>query len=422
MSKVVFKDILYIKGRIGWQALKKDEYLNKGEYYLITGVDITNENRINFDNCYYVSKERYDMDENIQVKEGDIIVTKDGTIGKIAIIDKLNKPATLNSHLFLIRNLREDILNTQFLFYIFRSNMFQKYAVNNTSGSNIPAFTQKNISEFSIELPNLIMQKKIANILKNIDQKIINNNKTNEELENMAKTIYDYWFLQFDFPDENGKPYKSCGGKMVWNEELKKEIPEGWEVKSLLELSDLNNGINYDKNENGDKKYKIVNVRNITASTLLINNMDLDLINLKSLLADKYLVEEDDILIARSGTPGAVRLMEGKNNDIIYCGFIIRCKPKRAELRYYLTYLLKIYEGSHVTKTGGSIMQNVSQNTLSQLQICVPSDKILYKYNQKIKIIISMMQSIIKENQTLKELRDFLLPLLMNGQVGFKEE
>ena len=115
MNKVLFGDVLYIKGRIGWQALKKDEYLTDGDYYLVTGVDITDEHRIDFSKCYYVDKDRYEMDDKIQLKNGDIIVTKDGTIGKIAIIENLDKPATLNSHLFLIRNLRPDIIDSHYL-------------------------------------------------------------------------------------------------------------------------------------------------------------------------------------------------------------------------------------------------------------------------------------------------------------------
>ena len=162
MSKIVFGDVLYIKGRIGWQTLRKDEYLDSGDHYLVTGVDITDDHRIDFSKCYYVTKDRYDMDDKIQLQNGDIIVTKDGTIGKIALIENLDKPATLNSHLFLIRNLRPDIIDNQYLFYVFRSERFQKYAVNNTSGSNIPAFTQKNISEFSIDLPPIETQQKNA--------------------------------------------------------------------------------------------------------------------------------------------------------------------------------------------------------------------------------------------------------------------
>ena len=180
--KIKFKDVLYIKGRIGWQLLKKEEYLSSGDYYLITGVDIMDNHLIDFSKCYYVSKERYEMDYKIQLHEGDIIVTKDGTIGKIGFIDKLDKPATLNSHLFLIRNQRTDILNSKFLFYLLQSDMFKKYAINNTSGSNIPAFTQKNIEEFEYDLPSIEEQNKIANYINLIDSKINTNIAINDNL------------------------------------------------------------------------------------------------------------------------------------------------------------------------------------------------------------------------------------------------
>ena len=272
----------------------------------------------------------------------------------------------------------------------------------------------------SVIIPPKDTQKCIAKCLNTIDQKVENNNKINAELESMAKTIYDYWFLQFEFPNEEGKPYKSSGGKMVWNEELKREIPEGWEVTYLSELCDFNNGINYDKDELGDKNYSIINVRNITSSTLLLDKSDFDIINLKSSQANKYLVEKDDILIARSGTPGAVRLLESDIENIIYCGFIIRCKPLNPVQRYYLAYSLKLLEGSNATKTGGSILQNVSQETLKQISVCIPPNEIVKKYNESINDIFRKMQNVIEENRELTSLRDFLLPMLMNGQVGFK--
>ncbi|MCR5628140.1 restriction endonuclease subunit S [Eubacterium sp.] len=184
--KVKFGDILYVKGRIGWQTLKKEEYLLEGDYYLVTGINITDDNLIDFPSCYYVSKERYEMDEKIQLLVGDIIITKDGTIGKIGIIDHLDKPATLNSHLLLIRNLRTDILDTDYLFYLLKSNLFQKFAKVNTSGSNIPAFTQKSFMEFEYDLPEIQKQKKVASLLRSLDNKIRNNNKINDNLHQSA--------------------------------------------------------------------------------------------------------------------------------------------------------------------------------------------------------------------------------------------
>lgn len=178
-----FKDILYVKGRIGWQALKKEEYLTSGDYYLVTGVNIRDDYSIDYNSCYYVSKERYEKDEAIQLKNGDIILTKDGTIGKIGLISNLDKPATLNSHLFLIRNLRPDILNTKYLFYLLQSDKFTKYSTNNTYGSNIPAFTQKSFTEYETELPSLLEQEKIAKVLDSIDTQIRRNTAMVQKLQ-----------------------------------------------------------------------------------------------------------------------------------------------------------------------------------------------------------------------------------------------
>ena len=177
------------------------------------------------------------------------------------------------------------------------------------------------------------------------------------------------------------------------------------------------NGINYDKNEIGDNEYQIVNVRNITASSLLMNEVEFDSIVLKKDSADKYIVNNDDILIARSGTPGAVRLVQSPSENVIFCGFIIRCAPYENTHRLYLSYFMKTLEGTSATKTGGSILQNVSQDTLGRVAIYVPPKDIIDAFNEHVSKIHSGIQNAIEENQQLASLRDFLLPMLMNGQV-----
>ena len=306
-----------------------------------------------------------------------------------------------------------------FLFYAL------KYNINNllkqSNGTTYDSVTGDIVKDMDMIIPeDETTCKKISNLLYGIDSKIENNNGIISELESMSKTIYDYWFLQYEFPNEDGKPYKSNGGKMVYNKELKKEIPEGWTVENLSKLALFNNGINYDKDEIGDKEYKIINVRNITSSSLIINEAELDNIKLKKVQGEKYLVESNDILIARSGTPGAVRLLLSNPQDIIYCGFIIKCMPNNVEHRLLITYYLKMLEGSNATKTGGSIMQNVSQDTLKQVKICLPTEPIISAFNNKISTILNKIQNLIQENQELINLRDYLLPLLMNGQVSFK--
>ncbi len=284
------------------------------------------------------------------------------------------------------------------------------------SGTALPSMTFDSYYQIKVNLPDIETQNKIAKALYSLDQKISLNTRMNAELEAMAKQLYDYWFVQYDFPDENGKPYKSSGGKMVWNEKLKREIPEGWEVKKMEELLVFSNGINYDKNIEGDKQYRIINVRNITSSSIFINKETLDVINLPSKQADNYLVGEDDIIIARSGTPGSTRLIMSPSG-IIYCGFIIKGTPKEKDNKYILMYYLKQLEGTQATKTGGSILQNVSQDTLKSLLIIVPPKDIVVSFNNHEKELFNGINACVESTNYLTNLRDSLLPMLMNGQV-----
>lgn len=369
----------------------------------------------------YAREKYWDKIKSYIVDEGDVILAIVGnTLGMVSIIGKTLDKANLTENCCKFSDVDTEKVLPLFLYYSLKAPLNQKQIEVFRVGSSQPKLPIYNINQLLIPKYSLNMQKKIIDTLSAIDSKIENNNKINGELESMAKTIYDYWFLQFDFPDENGKPYKSSGGKMVWNKELRREIPEGWEVKKLMNLCSFNNGINYEKGVIGDKEYKIINVRNITTSSMLLDSSDFDKISLLSSQAEKYIVKPDDILIARSGTPGATRLLFSNDENIIYCGFIINCVPNKKMQRLFLAYALKKLEGSNVTKTGGSIMQNVSQETLKQVNICLPSDELIDKYNSIINPLIYKMQEIIWENQELISLRDFLLPLLMNGQIGFK--
>ena len=263
-------------------------------------------------------------------------------------------------------------------------------------------------------------QLRIAAILGSIDEKIELNRKKIAELEALAKTIYDYWFVQFDFPDKNGKPYKSSGGKMVWNEQLKREIPDEWEVKPLGEIAIFSNGINYTTENQKGKKYRIVNVRDISATNLFIHGRDLSEITLPSAFAEKYVIPANCILIARSGIPGAIRLIANPQ-DTLYCGFIIICRPTIADLRPYLAYFMKSLEGSGATHKDSSILNNVSQDMLKRIYIPMPDDVTLLSFKS---LMDDLFENIISIQTGIEEttiLRDTLLPLLMNGQVEVKE-
>ena len=180
-------------------------------------------------------------------------------------------------------------LNPNFAFYLIPSKLVRNQLSAAAQQTKIRHTSPGKIKDCTVWIPEYSSQEKIGNFLSSIDKKIALNSRINAKLEQMAKRLYDYWFVQFDFPNENGKPYKSSGGKVAYNAELKREIPAGWEVKKLGDLVSFKNGINYDKNELGDKDYKIVNVRNISSSSLILSESELDKITLKSNVADNYL-------------------------------------------------------------------------------------------------------------------------------------
>lgn len=402
-------------GPFGTQ-LKASEYSKKGTP--IINVKNIGYGNLILDNLDYVPDTVCSRLNNHLLKEGDIVFGRKGSVDRHCYIKVENENWMQGSDCIRVR--LSNKVNSRYISYYLMLNQVKKQINFASIGSTMASINTNILKKVEIVLPCVEKQKLIVNVLSKIDEKIENNNAINNELEMMAKTIYDYWFLQFDFPDENGKPYKSSGGKMVWNDKVKNEIPEGWKVTKLEDLCSFSNGINYDKNITGDKNYKIVNVRNITDSSLLLDSGTFDVIHLLSSQAEKYLVEPSDILIARSGTPGAIRIIFSYEENIIYCGFIIRCSLNEKKQRLFLTYALKKLEGSNATKTGGSIMQNVSQETLKQIEVCLPSEDVIDRYNNIIIPIISKMQACIKENQELTSLRDFLLPLLMNGQIGFR--
>ena len=188
-------DQMYIKSRIGWQALTRDEYLEAGDYYLITGTDIDESSHtVDLKRCFYVSKERYEMDDKIQVREGDIIVTKDGTIGKVAMVTGLDKPATLNSHLFVLRDLSGN-LDNRYLLQMLNSHIFDAFVNSTKTGSTLTGLPQKTFVEFQFPVPNYEEQKLISGFFDNLDNLITLHQCKLEKLNKIKKSLLDNMFV-----------------------------------------------------------------------------------------------------------------------------------------------------------------------------------------------------------------------------------
>lgn len=318
---------------------------------------------------------------------------------------------------------KEQELYNEFLYYYLQlhTNMF----INNSVGCAQAYITRETLENMKMPDFTYNEQHKIVDVLKLIDDKIENNNKINAELESMAKTIYDYWFLQFEFPNEDGKPYKSSGGKMVWNEELKREIPEGWEVKNVLSLCDVIDCLHSKK---PDFKYEdelsfMLTLENLTrdgridiSNKYYISKKDYE--NWISRIE----VCENDFVVTNAGRAGDICKIPAEINCAIGRN-ITAIRPKKIN-PYYLDCFFKsnyVKEQIESNLDSGSFFMSYNVKSIKKLNILLPDDKTLNEAVNKVRPMIKQIENNIKENQELASLRDFLLPMLMNGQVGFKD-
>ena len=317
--------------------------------------------------------------------------------------------------------LRPKGISSELLYAYLSQDSFFEYDTKGAKGSKMPRGDKNHIMQFPIvELKN---GESIGKFIKNIDDKIALNNKTNTELENMAKTIYDYWFTQFDFPNKNGHPYKTSSGQMVYNEILKREIPAGWEVEQLRHYLDCNKN-SITKNQ----KFDYINyldtgslTENIITEFQVIKNTD----SLPS--RAKRIVKKNDILYS-SVRPllkhyGIIKAP--KENMIASTGFIIL--SSKVDSRYNDFFYNYIILESNLNKLVSIAASNVSAypsitpDDLLDLYIPMPKDfNLLDDFISKIQPIYELINKNQKESEELTKFRDYLLPLLMNGQIEVK--
>lgn len=368
-------------------------------------------------------------DNNIKrfsLKEGYVAFTKDSEtrddIGIPAYIADDLDNTVLGYHCALVKP-NADILSGKYLNAFLHSDYIKKYFELNATGSGMRyTLSTETLNNIPILAPSLEMQEFIGNIFSDIDRKICLNRQINDNLEAMAKQLYDYWFVQFDFPNEEGKPYKSSGGAMVWNEKLKREIPTSFDVKSLSEIIEVKDGT-HDSPKPQDNGYFLLTSKHLTergldyASAYKISKEDYESINKRSK------VDTNDILFSMIGTIGNSYFVEETNiNFAIKNMALFKTSAKRWFSEYLYLYLsscdYKHYEGNSLS---GSIQKFVSLRTLRDMPILYHED-IIKVFAKEVRNIITMMVNLRKENIELTKQRDELLPLLMNGQASVNSD
>jgi len=304
-------------------------------------------------------------------------------------------------------------IDSKFLYYtLFRDDFFS-HMMKGSKGTKMPRGDKNQILRFHIPEFDISTQQNIASVLSALDSKIELNNRINAELEAMAKTLYDYWFVQFDFPDKNGKPYKTSGGKMVWNEELKREIPEGWEDGELNDIANITMGQSppgesYNEAEEGmifyqgctDFGNRFPTVRKFTTEPTRFAKEGDILLSVRAPVGTLN-ISKEDCCIGRG-----LAALNSKDNCIAYLfGVMVNLK--------------QIFDRRNVD---GTTFGSITKDDLFSLKVIKPEKSILKQYHSIINPAFEKQNKLELENIKLTELRDWLLPMLMNGQVKVKEE
>lgn len=371
-------------------------------------------------NNYFLPEELPDLmdtslkeQEIFSVKKDDVFITRTSeTVDALAmscVAVKDYPKATFSGFVKRLRPKTTGIVYSKYIAFFLRSKYFRKVLDCNTIMTLRASFNEDMFSFLYLYLPDYEEQVRIGDLLYKMEMKIRTNNKINDNLEQQAKFIYDYWFTQFDFPDENGKPYCSSGGKMVWNEQLKRNIPENWNVVPLLKL------VSWESNSQPPKSEFVYEPKE--GYVRFIQNRDYDSdthITYIPRTKNLSIVDRFDILMDKYGDAGAVRYgIEGAFN--VALGKICVHNPNYREyIRSFLGSdgIYKFLHNSCMASTRASL----SEANLAILNVVVPDEKIILDYENFLhKIRVSILKN-KDETVELINLRDWLLPMLMNGQ------
>jgi len=377
-------------------------------YKLVTSKNILS-NTLDLNSAYFISEEDFvNINKRSKVKQYDILFSMIGTVGSLYF-------ETSDTIDYAIKNIGVfscgDKEKAEWLYYYLQSSYARQYIKRYLNGAVQKFLPLKGLREFPVPQFNKELHNRIK-ILLNIDQKIQINNQINQELEAMAKTLYDYWFVQFDFPDQNGKPYKSSGGKMVYNPELKREIPEGWGVDSLWNIANFYNGLamqKYRPDTNDDDYLPVIKIRE------MMNGFSKDTEKARLDIPTEAVVERGDILFSWSATLEVI--IWGKERGALNQHIFKVTSDTYPESFIYfeLKSYLKVFKA--IAELRKTTMGHITQDHLKQAKIVVPPIEIISKLNAKLQPIMLKQQILENQNQELTQLRDWLLPMLMNGQV-----
>lgn len=352
------------------------------------------------------------------IKNEDILFSEIRPKNKrFAFVNVLNpEDYVVSTKLMVLRNKTSDVL-TKYIYYFLTYDgtldYLQMQAENRIA--SFPQITFDLVKILELNVPELAIQKRIVEVISSLDSKFETNYRINTELEAMAKTLYDYWFVQFDFPDANGNPYKSSGGKMVWNEMLKREIPEGWKDGELKDIANITMGQSPPGESYNDDGEGMIFFQGCTDFGNRFPTVR------KFTTEPSRFAKEGDILLSVRAPVGTINI--AKEDCCIGRG-LAALNSKDHCIAYLFGVMINLKQIFDRRNVDGTTFGSITKDDLFSLKVVKPEKAILKRYHEVINPAFEKQNKIELENLQLSELRDWLLPMLMNGQVtvGAKEK
>lgn len=405
-------------------AFKSENYVPKSQYRLVTlGNFSEGENCFRYNDpkaTYYGAP----FPKNFILSAGDLIMPLTeqtvGLFGNTAVIPKEDRFIfVLNQRVGKII-CDESKADKMFIHYLLATELVKKQLEARASGTKQRNISPEDVYDVDVFLPDLSTQINIGNLLYNLELKQNSNKAICSDLEAMAKLLYDYWFVQFDFPDENGRPYKSSGGKMVWNEELKREIPDGWGISNIIDnplTTIIGPGVEFFESKNYLPTANVVGETITDGAWVTYNNRE-SRANMQPAAYSVWFAKMKSS-IKHLSIPGDSRWFLDKY--ILSTGFEgIQCNKQSFGLIHCFVNS-EYFEMHKDVVAHGATQESVNDDDLKNIKLVVPDGKTLDKFSRIINPILESKFARIEENQQLASLRDFLLPMLMNGQVKVGE-
>lgn len=393
LTKHTLVDCFSLRARIGWQGLRSDEFKTEGPY-LVTGVDFHN-GRVDWDDCYHVTEERYAQDKGIQLRENDLLVTKDGTVGKTAFVVDCPEQTTLNSHIFLVRS-KDGSVEPEYLYYVLNSYIFTDFMKNILTGTTIKGLTQGNFYKFVFKAPDVPTQKKIVEVLESIDAVIDKTRDLIEKYTSLMKGVVQD-ILTDGIEDENtvkmGTVANALGGKRV---------PKGSELTiaktahPYIRVRDMT-------------KPKVVE---LTDDFMHVEDADYNKIS-------RYIVDAGDLIISIVGTVGAVALVGetlDKANLTENCSKIVNIKGYSPEFLYY--FLKSEYGQKEIAGgTVGEVQAKLPLKNILEIKVPVLSEPEQEAIVEKLRIVDEKIDREVHYYNKMESIKTGLMHDLLSGLV-----